>query len=191
MAPSRMRLAQSGATLIEVLVTIVIIAFGLLGMAGLQLKMQASEMEAYQRTQALLLLQDMANRIAANRLNASTYVTASVYGEAMENCPTYDATSTTKERDVSEWCEALKGASTQETVGGVTTKQGAMIGGRGCIQSVGGDYLVTIAWQGLTPIAAPSADITCGLGNYNNGTTCVNDLCRRVVTTVVRIGTLI
>jgi type IV pilus assembly protein PilV len=191
MPSPRIRSFQSGATLIEVLVTIVIIAFGLLGMAGLQLRMQSSEMESYQRTQALLLLQDMGNRIAANRLNAASYVTSSVYGESMANCPTFDATSTTKERDVSEWCEALKGASTQETSGGVTTKQGAMIGGRGCIQSVGGDYLVTIAWQGLTPIAAPSADITCGKDLYNNGSNCVNDLCRRVVTTVVRIGSLI
>ena len=50
--------------MIEVLVTMVIIAFGLLGMAGLQMRMQTSEMESYQRSQALLLLNDMANRIA-------------------------------------------------------------------------------------------------------------------------------
>jgi type IV pilus assembly protein PilV len=191
MAPSRIRLGQSGATLIEVLVTIVIIAFGLLGMAGLQMKMQASETEAFQRTQALLLVQDMAQRIAANRLNAASYVSADTYGEGMLNCPTWASGGTVKERDVAEWCESIKGAAVTETVAGVTTKQGAMIGGRGCIQNVGGDYFITVAWQGLTPVAAPSADITCGKDQYNSGTTCVNDVCRRVVTTVVRIATLI
>ncbi len=51
----------------------VIIAFGLLGMAGLQMRMQSSEMEAYQG-QALLLLNDMANRISSNRTNAAAYL---------------------------------------------------------------------------------------------------------------------
>ena len=40
-------------------------------------------------------------------------------------------------------------------------------------------------------VVAPSADIACGKDDYNSGTTCVNDLCRRVVTTVVRVATLI
>ena len=60
-------LRQRGASLIEVLVTLVIVAFGLLGIVGMQARLQVSEMEAYQRSQALLLLNDMANRIAINR----------------------------------------------------------------------------------------------------------------------------
>ncbi|MDP3678960.1 MAG: prepilin-type N-terminal cleavage/methylation domain-containing protein, partial [Methylotenera sp.] len=55
---------QRGALLLEVLVTIVILAIGLLGLAGLQAKLQSSEMESYQRAQALILLNDMASRIA-------------------------------------------------------------------------------------------------------------------------------
>jgi type IV pilus assembly protein PilV len=66
-----------------------------------------------------------------------------------------------------------------------------MIGGRGCVQlAADGDYLVTVAWQGLTPLSAPAASVTCGAGSYNNATTCTNDQCRRVVTTVVRIASL-
>ena len=38
-----------GATLLEVLITIVILAFGLLGLVGLEAKMQTSEVESYQR----------------------------------------------------------------------------------------------------------------------------------------------
>jgi hypothetical protein len=35
---------------------------------------------------------------------------------------------------------------------------GAMVGGRGCVEDLGGDqYLVTIAWQGMGPVSAPPA----------------------------------
>ena len=50
--------SMRGVSLIEVLVTIVILAVGLLGLAGLQMRLQSSEVEAYQRTQASLLLED-------------------------------------------------------------------------------------------------------------------------------------
>lgn len=179
---------QRGATMIEVLVTLVIIAFGLLGMAGLQLRLQVSEMESYQRTQALLLLNDMAGRIAANRNNAAAYVTTatSPLGVGV-TCPA--TTTTTVQRDLGEWCNALQGAA--ETSG--SSSVGAMVGGRGCVESVDGDYLVTVAWQGLTPIAAPPASVACGAGSYNGatGAACVDDLCRRAVTTLVRIATLL
>ena len=61
--------------MLEVFITIVILTIGLLGLAGLQSRLQASEMEAYQRAQALILLNDMASRIATNRANAASYVT--------------------------------------------------------------------------------------------------------------------
>lgn len=178
--------------MIEVLVTMVIIAFGLLGMAGLQVRMQASEMESYQRSQALLLLNDMSNRMSANRkaVLAGSYeiAPASPVGAGM-TCTALPGTPTTVERDIYEWCTALQGAA--EVQGGA--KVGAMIGGRGCVEAIGGgDYMVTIAWQGLTPISVPPAAVECGANSYNGASTsCVGDLCRRVVTTVVRIATLI
>lgn len=184
--PSRIPRQQFGASMIEVLVTMIIIAFGLLGMAGLQMRMQSSEMEAYQRSQALLLLNDMANRIAANRNNASLYVMgATALGTGM-TCPT--ATATIVQQDLRQWCEALKGAA--EVSG--TDKVGAMVGGRGCVQTASGDYLVTVVWQGFTPISAPPASVACGAGQFNgdSASSCKNDLCRRAVTTLVRVATL-
>jgi len=32
--------------------------------------------------------------------------------------------------------------------------------------------------------------VTCGQNLYDGGTNCINDLCRRVVTVIVRISTL-
>jgi type IV pilus assembly protein PilV len=186
--------SQRGTTLLEVLVTLIILAIGLLGLAGLQARLQASEMEAYQRAQALILLNDMASRLAANRNNGNAYVTGSgaPVGVGMD-CATI-GNVTVQQQDATAWCNALQGVG--ETLGG-NNNVGAMVGGRGCVEKIVGnaltpvgEYLVTVAWQGLTPVAAPVAAVACGSGSYDGGTACVNDRCRRVVTTIVRIGDL-
>lgn len=172
--------------MLEVLITLVILAIGLLGLAGLQSRLQASEMEAYQRSQALVLVNDMASRIAANRSNAASYAALAPVDSPL-GAGTVCSTSiaTRQEEDAGEWCRALQGAG--ETMAG--SNVGAMVGGRGCVEDLGsGEYLVTVAWQGLTPNSAPTP--ACGQNLYNGGTACTGDLCRRVITTVVRIGDL-
>lgn len=180
------RSRQLGVSLIEVMVTIIILAVGLLGVAGLQMRLQHSEMEAYQRSQALLLLNDMANRIATNRSVASTYATGlSPLGTGV-TCPS--ATTTQQDRDLREWCRGLKGAA--EVLSG--SRVGAMAGGRGCIEDLGsGSYRISVVWQGLTPISPPPVALACGKDLYDqSGTSCQGDRCRRIVTTIVRMADL-
>lgn len=178
---------QYGIALLEVLITMVILAVGLLGLAGLEARLHSTELEFYGRSQALILLNDMASRITSNRNAAASYVTASPLGVGA-NCTT--STATQAQRDAGEWCNQLQGAA--EVSG--TSKVGAMIGGRGCVESLGnGEYMVTVAWQGLVPTSAPPISVSCGANLYNGAaanTNCVNDLCRRVITTVVKIATL-
>lgn len=193
--PPLRRRAVHGASLIEVLVALVIISFGLLGLVGLQVRLQSTEMESYQRTQALLLLDDMRGRIESNRLEVANYADyaslASPLGAGM-TCPDADPAATRVLRDARQWCLALQGAS--ESLAGSSV--GAVVGGRGCIEDLGigpaGDQAlrVSVAWQGLTPIAAPVE--ACGADLYNgaDGTPCQGDLCRRVVSTVIRIANL-
>jgi len=182
--------SQRGATLLEALVTLVIIAFGLLGLVGLQSRLQVSEMEAYQRSQALILLNDMANRIATNRRVAGSYVTTTPLGT--DNCPT--TTGSRQQADAAEWCKALEGAAETFGTGPDASKMGTVIGGRGCVEDLGNnEYLITVAWQGLVPISAPPEGVPCGKDLYNGDSPtspCKNDLCRRTVTTLVRIGSL-
>lgn len=172
--------AQRGTTMIEVLVTLIILAIGLLGLAGLQARLQVSEMEAYQRAQALILLQDMASRLAVNRSNVAAYVTGA--GNPVGS----GATCADFAGDLVQWCEDLQGASETSAAGNV----GAMVGGRGCVEDLdGGEYQITVAWQGLTPISAPPESVACGQDKYNGGN-CSGDACRRTVTTIVRIADL-
>lgn len=57
---------QTGFTLIEVMVTIIVISLGALGAAGLQVKAQQFSHNAYLNTQAILLAHDMSERMRAN-----------------------------------------------------------------------------------------------------------------------------
>lgn len=167
--------------MLEVLVTILIVALGLLGVAGLQARMQVAEIEAYQRAQAILVLQDMVARINANRKNATTYVTASPLGtgNTVQSC----AGMTGAALDACEWGNMLLGAA--ETSGAQSV--GAMIGARGCITNpvvtMPRQIGVAVVWQGLTPTAAP-VSTTCGAGLYGNEAT------RRAMVATIVIGCL-
>ncbi len=170
---------QRGVTMIEVLVTIVIITIGLLGLAGLQARIQAAELESYQRVQALILLQDMVDRIKANRNQAVNYVTTAVGTGSTAVVLSTCTAMTGYQRDLCEWTAALQGAS--EAAG--SARLGAMIGARGCISNpvatMPYEFVISVAWQGMTPTSVPTAS-TCGQGLYGT-----NDALRRVVTSRV------
>jgi type IV pilus assembly protein PilV len=65
-AKSILKLPQSGMSLIEVLVTMVVLAFGLLGVAGLLVGGVSNAANSESRSKASQLAADMADRIRAN-----------------------------------------------------------------------------------------------------------------------------
>ena len=100
---------ERGATLVEVLVTIVILSFGLLGVAGLQVRMHLAQAESYHRSHAVLLIQDMVDRVNANRINALNYVTAAALGagNGVRDCTGLTGAAL----DLCEWNNALLGTA--------------------------------------------------------------------------------
>ena len=56
---------QRGFTLIEIMVTVIVLAIGLLGLAGLQATALKFNSTAYQRSQATILIYDIIERIRA------------------------------------------------------------------------------------------------------------------------------
>jgi type IV pilus assembly protein PilV len=67
---------QMGFTLVEVLVSIVILAIGLLGLAAMQLQSLKYTQGSQWRSQANFLAYDIVERIRANRENVGSYVIA-------------------------------------------------------------------------------------------------------------------
>jgi type IV pilus assembly protein PilV len=182
-----------GFTMVEVLVTMVIICFGMLGLAGLILKGHQASSEAYQRNQALILASDIAEKMKTNRLpngqlNSAPYIAgAPVPGGvgAASVALTTDCTTTTcttaqlPTYDLQTWTNLLAG--TQET-STVTTNAniGGIINARGCIEASGvagtGQARISVAWQGIQSTVAPPGGLTCGQGTY-----VPNDTNRRLV----------
>jgi type IV pilus assembly protein PilV len=64
----------SGFSLLELLVTLVILSIGLLGLGLMQTTGLGLTKSAYARTQAMMLASDIADRIRANESSASSYV---------------------------------------------------------------------------------------------------------------------
>ena len=172
----RYSVSSAGFALIEVLVTMVLLAIGLVGLAGLQAKTSVAEMEAYQRAQALLLAQDMADRIATNKSSAIAYV-ANGYGSGAEQV----CAGTRAQIDTCEWGNAIRGAS--EKLG--TVSVGTLLNGLGCIINPStNQYAVVVVWKGLISTAAPT--VTCGDTGYVGV-----EAYRRAVVVPVRIADLI
>jgi type IV pilus assembly protein PilV len=171
-----------GATMIEVLVTFLIVTLGLLGAAGMQSRLQIAELESYQRAQAVILLQDMVDRINANRKNVASYVTADPVGTGNTSldCSTPGLTAA---RDLCEWHQALQGSA--ETSSG--NPVGAMIGARGCVElpvaTMPREAIVAVVWQGVTPTVEPGST-TCANTAFTQANT------RRAMIARVKIGCL-
>ena len=157
-------LNQRGFTLIEVLVTLVILLFGLLGIAGLMAKGQRVAFEVLQRQQALALAADMSERILGNRSQAAGYATAPplatpagagpgpYYADLLKNnitnCATGNCTNLELQRyDVAMWEGLLLGYTERLAVGG--TIIGGIVNANGCI--------VQLATTSANCPAAPAA----------------------------------
>lgn len=197
--PGRM----SGTGMIEVLVTLVILMVGLLGLAGVMVQGQRSEIESYQRVQALILLQDMYGRINANRRVSSCYAFTGSDGTpylgsaatAVPVCTTGTAAQNIQAvQDMTDWSDSLTGAA--EISAG--DKVGAMTGARGCVTYGAGTelldkngvaipgsgiYTVAVAWQGLSSTA--TATPGCARGLFG-----ADDAQRRVVSLTLRTASL-
>ncbi len=179
---------NSGFAMLEVLVTIVIMLVGLLGLVGVMARSNTAEMESYQRVQALVLLQDMANRINANRAVAACYsngVAGAQFGTGYAGTPSCALGNGLQNAqavsDLNAWNSLLLGSAEKNSSSNV----GAMIGARGCITQIDATnnvYLISVVWQGLAITAAPKD--ACGQGRYGD------DRLRREVTTTLRIGVL-
>ena len=184
--------------MLEVMISVFIVLLGLLGLAGLIVRSNQAEMESYQRVQALMLVQDMVDRINANRKVAQCYSkgTAGIQlgKDSTDTSPACAAGSDPQQQaraiaDLVAWHNLLLGSA--EVSG--TSKIGAMIDARGCVNydataEVGGVagtgvYTVSVVWQGLATTF--SSANTCAKGDYDAA-----DQQRRVVTSMVRIGGL-
>lgn len=102
----RMPMKQSGFTLLEVLVAMLVLAIGLLGLAGLMTTSMRNNLSASHRTQATWMAYDIIDRMRANRAGAVTGGYATLMGAAA-TCSTAVPTGTMPAQDIAAWKNQL------------------------------------------------------------------------------------
>ena len=180
MASSRTGSKTRGFTLIEVLIALVVLAFGMLALARTLGRSAQEELEAQQRAQAMTLAAEMASRIGNNPKQAALYVGDYVPVGPVEDCAALDPAAVVA-LDQCEWRNRLRGADTFDGDRGI----GSPIAARGCVINTAPNiYVVAIAWQGV--LATEPADSPCGADQFGPDT----EKTRRVYSTTFQIATL-
>ncbi len=127
-----------GFSMIEVLVSVIVLAVGLLGLSGLQVLGLKNNQDAYHRTQLTVLAYDIADRMRANVSSVTDYVdyTSSTHGShTMDSCSGTSGCTGKQiaENDMHEWFDAIS----------LLLPSGA-----GNVSAVGTlDYRVSLSWD--------------------------------------------
>ncbi|MFT7470803.1 MAG: type IV pilus assembly protein PilV [Kiritimatiellia bacterium] len=97
--------ALAGSTLIEVLVSLLVLSFGMLGMAGVQAVSLRGNLAAYYRTMATTQSVDIVERMRANIVGVADGDYDDVAGAATANCFTAVGCSSSQmaAQDVFDW----------------------------------------------------------------------------------------
>jgi type IV pilus assembly protein PilV len=124
--------SSKGFTLIEVLIAVLVLSIGLLGLASLQANGMRSNFTAYARSQAVILANDMADRIRANPTAAALYNNI--------NAPAGDPGCTAAD------CTAAEIAD-HDTAVWYTNLQNALPNGTGTVTGNGTVFTVSVMWD--------------------------------------------
>lgn len=100
---------QSGFSLIEVLVAVIVLSIGLVGVAGLQAVSLKNNQSAFMRSQASALAYDLADRMRANVPGANANMYDPTAKAATANCKTSTGCTTQQmaQNDLYEWNAAI------------------------------------------------------------------------------------
>lgn len=154
--------SQRGFTLIEVLVAALVLAIGLMGVAGLQAVSLRNNQSAFMRSQATALAYDLADRMRANVASAEAGAYDPTAAAATATCNTIAGCTPTDlaEHDLDEWA-ALIATYLPDGEGYVcvdsTPNDGTGFGAPQC-DGAGTEFAIKIWWDdnrdGVTTVTA-------------------------------------
>jgi type IV pilus assembly protein PilV len=140
---------MAGVALIEILITVLVLAIGLLGLAGLQTRTLRFTQTSVQHTQALLLSNEMADRMRSNPAGVTTgaYKTGATGDDCLGNpCTPAQLAG----YDIAQWNESLRDGRRLVNGSGVicidSTPDDGTPGADGCDNS-GTVYAIKLWWN--------------------------------------------
>jgi type IV pilus assembly protein PilV len=158
--------SQTGFTIIEMLIAVLVISIGLLGMAGLQTTGIQQSHNSYLKTQASMLAYDMADRMRSNLqgVNAGAYDNVDSMDDPVNAAPGCASANTacsaadTATADIYQW-------TNKNADGSIASLLPA---GYGMVAENGGVYTITVLWDEARTGATgkdcgtdPSVDLKC------------------------------
>lgn len=144
---------ESGFGMIEILIALLIMGVGLLGMASLQSRSLSMTTDSQNRSQAILLANDIIERARANHENAGSYVIAADTNVTCDKAFTIDSSKSVFQNDVAAWRNELACL---------------LPGGAGVVAQNSGELSVTVTWD--SDSNDPSSTNTPGRGQVTVST---------------------
>ena len=150
--------SQFGFSMVEVLVAIVVLSFGLLGLAGLQADGLRSNNDAYMKSQATLLAYDMLDRMRANMQGVENGFYDNLFSSTPSDPGCVNSGCTIQQmsqHDAYEWSEKIAEL---------------LPGGQGLVSGSGSGsiFTITVMWDerrtgvaGTSCSGNPQVDLTC------------------------------
>ena len=160
---------NKGFSLIEVLISVVILSVGLLSIAALQVNAKKATYDSIQRTTASQLASDIIERMRANNSALADYIENTPISQPTVLC-TIDAPCTTASAvalyDLWEWDQMLISGLQSPTA---------------CITQATNVYTIAIAWRGVENLTQATDPVpnSCGNGSGLYGD---NNEYRRILT---------
>lgn len=158
------RNVQKGVGLTEVMVALLLLSVAVLGFIGLQVRASTAGNEAFSRTQAMAIAQDLAERIRLNVGQIAVYTTAANWGAAGN-------------RTACETAACTPAALAAYDIANVTNSAATLLpGGQIRMQQCVGSQVncIFVSWDDTTPtVGGGDKDCVTTAGRYRNNATCV------------------
>lgn len=156
-----MKKNQAGVGLVEVLVSLVLLAIAVLGFTAMQLRAVTSSIEASNNVQATTLARDLGERMRINREGITSY-TGTPPATASTNCNTTFCTP------------AQLATFDYAQIGRKATDLGMSVAVNDCPNTQLSRTCIFVAWEETTPtIGSGENDCVAANATYNSGARCV------------------
>ncbi|WP_035482633.1 type IV pilus modification protein PilV [Gallaecimonas xiamenensis] len=152
-----------GFSLLEVLVALVVLSFGILGAVAMQLAAKRGSFGALERTQAMSLANDYIERARSNPLTIASYAGTMGYGQTVavaSKCARAAVcdSAALAAWDKYQWHQELQGIRTKEGNASIPLLQNAV----GCVSVANNLMTVTLSWEGIQATSDGAIDGNCG-----------------------------
>lgn len=152
---------QAGFGLIEVLAAVMVLAIGVLGFVGLQVRAIQASSDAFYRTQAMAIAQDLAERVRINYGQLATYKTTTQWPTTgLTSAPTNCMTGTCSATDMVTFDSQSVRYSAQSLL-----PQG-LVNMESCQGTTSNLSCIYVSWGGLLPTAGAGGQCVNSSGTY-------------------------